>query len=223
MEQISHEQFERLIKDAEVIEKDGFGLKVLDTKKGEMIKLFRRKRFFSTALFKPYAIRFVDNAKKLTRLGIPTISINRLVWCGSIKRHIVIYERLEGELLRDALTQSNTLVEDIYKQFGSFIATLHNKGVYFRSAHFKNILVLPNGNLGLIDISDMQIKRHTLNIGLRQRNFEHILRYQEDKKLIQSHFEAFTTAYMTRSQLNENNALKIKQTIQTIIANTQES
>ncbi|MEO1889229.1 MAG: lipopolysaccharide kinase InaA family protein [Cycloclasticus sp.] len=221
MEKISHEQFEHLIKDAEVIEKDGFGLKVLDTKKGEMIKLFRRKRFFSTALFKPYAVRFADNAKKLTQLGIPTININRLLWCDSIKRHIVIYKRLEGELLRDALSQSNAETEELYTQFGRFMAGLHNKGVYFRSAHFKNILVLPNETLGLIDISDMQIKRHTLNISLRQRNFEHVLRYQEDKDLIKSHLETFTTAYTENSQLNNNETLKIKHTIQSILSGTQ--
>ena len=91
MEKISHAQYQQLIKNAEIIEKDGFGLKVLDTKQGEMIKLFRRKRFFSTALLKPYAVRFVDNAEQLSTLDIPSITINRLLWCPSIKRHLVIY------------------------------------------------------------------------------------------------------------------------------------
>jgi len=217
MENISRTQYEELIKDTEIIEKDGFGLKVLDTHKGEMIKLFRRKRFFSTALFSPYAVRFVDNAKQLTELGIPTITINRLLWCASIKRHIVVYERLEGELLRDVLEQAGDNRKQVFVKFAEFIATLHKKGVYFRSAHLKNILVLPCGEFGLIDISDMQIKSHTLSMSLRQRNFQHIFRYQEDKDLVQDHLDAFISSYASTSQLSEVETNDIKQTIQSIL------
>ena len=84
IKKITQKHYQQLIKDADIIEKDVFGVKVLDTKKGEMIKLFRRKRLLSTALFKPYAVRFVDNAKQLTALGIPTITVNKLFWCSSI-------------------------------------------------------------------------------------------------------------------------------------------
>jgi len=217
MENISQTQYEELIKDTEIIEKDGFGLKVLDTHKGEMIKLFRRKRFFSTALFSPYAVRFVNNAKQLTELGIPTITINRLLWCASIKRHIVVYERLEGELLRDVLEQAGDNRKQVFVKFAEFIATLHKKGVYFRSAHLKNILVLPCGEFGLIDISDMQIKSRTLSMSLRQRNFQHIFRYQEDKDLAQDHLDAFVSSYALNSKLNETETNDIKQTIQSIL------
>jgi len=217
MENISQTQYEELIKDTEIIEKDGFGLKVLDTHKGEMIKLFRRKRFFSTALFSPYAVRFVNNAKQLTELSIPTITINRLLWCASIKRHIVVYERLEGELLRDVLEQAGDNRKQALVKFAEFIATLHKKGVYFRSAHLKNILVLPCGKFGLIDISDMQIKSRTLSMSLRQRNFQHIFRYQEDKDLVQDHLDAFVSSYASTSQLSEVETNDIKQTIQSIL------
>jgi len=217
MENISRTQYEELIKDTEIIEKDGFGLKVLDTHKGEMIKLFRRKRFFSTALFSPYAVRFVNNAKQLTELGIPTITINRLLWCASIKRHIVVYERLEGELLRDVLERAGDNRKQVFVKFAEFIATLHKKGVYFRSAHLKNILVLPCGEFGLIDISDMQIKSRTLNMPLRQRNFQHVFRYQEDKDLVQSHLDAFVSSYASSSPINKTEANDIKQTIQSIL------
>jgi tRNA A-37 threonylcarbamoyl transferase component Bud32 len=218
MEKISHAQYQQLIKNAEIIEKDGFGLKVLDTKQGEMIKLFRRKRFFSTALLKPYAVRFVDNAEQLSTLDIPSITINRLLWCPSIKRHLVIYQRLEGELLRDVLSNTSSNTKEMFRQFGGFIAQLHNKGVYFRSAHMKNILVLPNGEFGLIDISDMQIKHSSLKLNLRQRNFEHILRYPEDKSLIQSHFQDYFSSYIKAAQLNESEARKVEQTIKSILA-----
>jgi tRNA A-37 threonylcarbamoyl transferase component Bud32 len=217
MNSISKEEYQQLIKGADIIEEDGFGIKVLETKNNEMIKLFRRKRFFSTALLKPYAVRFVDNAKKLHSLGIPTINIKQLLWCSSTKRHIVIYEKLEGELLREALTKDQKKPTKLFQTFASFIAELHEKGVYFRSAHLKNILLLPNGAFGLIDISDMQIKRQSLNINLRQRNFEHILRYQEDKALLRKSLDSFLLGYNSPSKLREEQAKKIEQTIKQII------
>jgi tRNA A-37 threonylcarbamoyl transferase component Bud32 len=218
MNSISKEEYQQLIKGADIIEQDSFGLKVLETKNNEMIKLFRRKRLFSTALLKPYAVRFVDNAKKLHSLGIPTINIKQMLWCPSIKRHIVIYEKLEGELLREALIKDQENPTELFQQFASFIAKLHEKGVYFRSAHLKNILLLPNGTFGLIDISDMQIKRQSLNINLRQRNFEHILRYQEDKDLFRKSLDSFLLRYNSTSQLIEKQAEKIEQTIKHIIS-----
>jgi len=217
MNSISKEEYQQLIKGAEIIEQDSFGIKVLETKNNEMIKLFRRKRLFSTALLKPYAVRFVDNAKKLHSLGIPTINIKQLLWCPSIKRHIVVYEKLEGALLREALTKEQEKPAKLFQNFGAFIADLHEKGGYFRSAHLNNILLLPNGTFGLIDISDMQIKHQSLNINLRQRNFEHILCYQEDKDLFRKNLDSFLSGYNASSLLIDEQSEKIKQTIKHII------
>jgi len=217
MEKISQQQYQALIKGALLLEEDAFGVKVLDTGKGEMIKLFRRKRLLSTALFFPYAYRFVANAKKLAQLDIPTVRINKLLWCPSIKRHLVIYQKLEGELLRTVLSQSVDQPEGLYEKFGRFIAHLHQKGVYFRSAHLKNILVLPNGEFGLIDISDMQIKHRPLKHSLRLRNFSHILRYQEDKALIRSQLDAFILGYANESKLSSAAALAIENEVRALV------
>jgi len=217
MEKITKQQYLNLIDGAEVLEKDGFGLKVLDTKKGEMIKLFRRKRLFSTALFNPYAVRFVKNAQQLKALGIPTVTINRLLWCADIKRHVVIYQRLEGELLRDVLSDAVDKTNNTFHKFATFIAQLHQSGVYFRSAHWRNILVQPNGELALIDISDMQIKAKPLSLALRQRNFEHILRYQEDKNLIKPQLEDFMSTYAKTSKLLPKQLTQLRQTIESIL------
>jgi len=217
MERITKQQYLDLIDGAEILEKDGFGLKVLDTKKGEMIKLFRRKRLFSTALFKPYAVRFVENAQQLQALGIPTVTINRLLWCAEIKRHVVIYQRLEGELLRDVLSDAESNTHNTFQKFAEFIAQLHESGVYFRSAHWRNILVQPNGELALIDISDMQIKAKPLSLALRQRNFEHILRYQEDKNLMKPQLEDFMSTYANTSKLLPKQLTQLRQTIESIL------
>ncbi len=218
MEKINLEQYQSLIKDAHVIEKDGFGIKVLETQQGDMIKLFRRKRLFSTALLTPYAVRFDENAKQLIALNIPSVTVKRLAYCRAVKRYLVIYKRLDGELLRDVLSNQDDVAEDIYRQFGEFIAELHSKGVYFRSAHLKNILQLPNGKFALIDVSDMSIKGTPLRSGLCERNFSHIFRYREDQQLVKPHLASFLTAYANNSHLDTTALASIERAIQLLLA-----
>ena len=53
---------------------------------------------------------------------------------------------------------------------------LHEKGIYFRSMHLANVILTPDGTLGLIDISDMKTFHRPL------RNFKHVLRYEQDRQ-----------------------------------------
>jgi tRNA A-37 threonylcarbamoyl transferase component Bud32 len=216
MEKITYDEYTQLITDTKIIEKDDFGLKVLESNNGKIIKLFRRKQFISTALVKPYALRFINNAQRLTDIGIPTVTIDKLLWCRDIKRHIVIYQKLAGKLLRDAFFDPANNHHEIAEKFGAFIATLHQKGVLFRSAHLKNILLLPDGEFGLIDISDMQIKRKPLTLKQRLRNFEHILRYQEDKNIFKAHLLAFNSGYFKSGQVKNQDSKLINEHISSL-------
>jgi len=67
----------------------------------------------------------------------------------------------------------------------------------------------------------MQIKKHTLKLALRLRNFQHILRYQEDKDLLQKHTQPFLSGYLETSPLNKKDAETLKNTLQSILHNTQ--
>ena len=157
MEIMSVQQFDEYRLDAKVLEKDGHGEKVLLTAKGEICKLFRNKRAISTARLYPYAQRFADNAKSLLSLGIPSITVTGLYQVPHLQRDIVVYPLLEGETLRDYLAKFPEKNSELVMKMAEFIASLHKKGVYFRSLHFGNVLVLPNGEMGLIDVSDMKI------------------------------------------------------------------
>lgn len=216
MQTINKDEYEVLIANATVIERDGHGLKVLETNDGKMIKIFRRKRLFSSATFKPYAVRFVNNAKKLHQLGIPTINIEKLLSCPEIKRQIVIYKKLPGELLRDAFSNHKN-PENLFTLFGEFVARLHHNGVYFRSIHFNNVLLLGDGTLGLIDISDMQIKRKNLSLKLCLRNFPHMLRYQQDKDLLAAYFDTFKNAYIQQTKFKPADKAQVEQTLSKLI------
>jgi len=178
---ITAETFDQRVDSARLIVADLMGPKVMELDNGNMIKIFRRKRLFSSALFAPYAIRFTNNAFRLKELGIPTITPVELSHCRQRKTYVIEYQPLPGKLLRGLLVESNN--DALFQQTAKFIADLHNKGVYFRSLHFENI-VYHDDRAGLIDIADMKIYRKPLSQTLRKRNFHHFMRYPADAGLI---------------------------------------
>jgi hypothetical protein len=67
---------------------------------------------------------------------------------------------------------------------GKFIREPHNKGAYFRSLHLENIILTPENQLGLIDISNLKVHKKILPEKLRIRNFIHMSRYTDDNTAI---------------------------------------
>jgi hypothetical protein len=196
--------YQALINRSVVIERDGFGEKVLQTPEGLMVKVFRRKRFLTSALFFPYAARFVRNTRLLAERGISTVTVVDYAHCPSLKRHLVTYRPLPGITVRAALGNSVPDPALLLSAVSRFMATLHQKGVYFRSLHFGNIIVAPDSlELGLIDVADMTIRQDPLGIGLRARNFRHLLRYREDAGCLQTFGGArFLEIYLAAAQLD---------------------
>jgi tRNA A-37 threonylcarbamoyl transferase component Bud32 len=181
MQAIDHSTYEALRKGAHVLEADGSGDKVLKLADGRMLKLFRRKRLLSSALFYPYAQRFADNTRALEQRGILCPKIIAVYRIPSIQRDGVYYSPLEGTTVR-ALQNSAEEANVLRAQLGGFIAQLHEKGVYFRSLHFGNVVLTPKGYLGLIDIADLRCQKRALSDSKRLRNFAHLLRYKEDRQ-----------------------------------------
>ncbi|WP_371364228.1 lipopolysaccharide kinase InaA family protein [Pseudomonas sp. QL9] len=199
MQQLALSAYESLRDGAEVLEADRYGDKVLHLADGNFLKLFRRKRLISSAALYPYAQRFADNAQALQRLGIPcpqTIAVYRIP---GIARDAVHYEPLPGDTLRQLIAAGDN-GNELRAQLGELIATLHDKGVYFRSLHLGNVVRTPEGRLGLIDIADMKARRRPLNRLQRKRNFAHMLRYADDRQwLLADQGAALAAAYLRTS------------------------
>ena len=179
MQSLDHNAYLALREGAEVLEADRFGDKVLRLRDGNFLKLFRRKRLLTSAVLWPYAQRFENNAKALQQRGIPcpkVLSVYRITY---IQRDAVYYEPLPGQTLRQLIVQPE-LAPVLREQLGQFVAHLHECGVYFRSLHLGNIVLTPENQLGLIDIADMKCQRRPLSLQKRMRNFQHMLRYQQD-------------------------------------------
>lgn len=181
MKTISHEAFLALRGNAKILEADGHGEKVLALEDGTILKLFRRKRFFSSALLFPYARRFGDNAVALRRIGICSPWILDIARVREIKRDVVHYVPVPGSTLRQ-LFRVDPYPPDLQAKrqaIAAFIAQLHDAGVYFRSLHLGNIVQTPDNGFGLIDISDLRIYPFALPGFLRQRNLARLERIAE--------------------------------------------
>ncbi|MET3456939.1 BUD32 family EKC/KEOPS complex subunit [Pseudomonas kilonensis] len=180
MQTLDHTSYLSLREGADVLEADGKGDKVLRLADGSILKLFRRKRLLTSALWAPYAKRFADNCRTLHERGIECPNIRRVYRIPSIERDAVHYDPLPGHTLRQLLNSGDN--EDLKARFGEFIARLHQNGIYFRSAHLGNVVLTPQDTLGLIDIADLRTYRKPLRKGLRLRNFKHMLRYRQERE-----------------------------------------
>lgn len=189
--------FEQMTANARVIEEDGLGPKVLRLTDGSFLKLFRRRRCYTSGSFNPYSERFAVNSEQLRDMGIPTpqtLNLYRLK-NGSSAVH---YCPLPGNTLRQVLQgiTAPAVRQALVERFGKFMAQLHERGVYFRSLHLGNVLVLEDGEFGLIDLADLRIYPSPLTLSLRQRNLRHMQRYTEDRRwLFEEHFEALLQGY----------------------------
>lgn len=179
MQTLDHAHYLHMREGAEVLEADAKGDKVLRLADGSMLKLFRRKRLLTSALWAPYARRFADNCTALRERKIDCPQVRQLYRIPSIARDAVHYDPLPGDTLRQLLGANPG--DDLRAQLGEFIARLHEAGIYFRSAHLGNVVLTPEKTLGLIDIADLRTYRRPLRKSLRLRNFKHMLRYREDR------------------------------------------
>jgi hypothetical protein len=183
MKRLPLEDYQRLSEGAELLEQDGYGPKVLLTPQGRIIKLFRRKRFFSRATLYSYARRFRRNAQRLNRYGVPSVQVEQLYRCPAISRDLVVYPRLPGTTLRRYAAEAPQGIEQL-GELARFIALLHHKGIYFRSLHLGNVLIRPDSSLALIDVADLEFKWLPMGPLARVRNFRHMLRYPQDLSLL---------------------------------------
>ena len=203
-------EYSELINQSRLIEKDLWGVKVLETPDNRIIKIFRLKRLLSTAYFFPYALRFKWNAKGLKKKGFETVTVDKIVYCREKQRHVLSYQKIPGQPVKYFL-EKNKDDKVLIKKLIAYISLLHDKGVYFRSLHFGNIIVKPNGDFALIDISDMKFFPLKLSTNLRIRNWKHLLKYDFEKSIIETYgWDVFFDEYADFCSLKTNQVSLLK-------------
>ncbi|AIZ35337.1 polymerase [Pseudomonas parafulva] len=207
---ISDTQFDQLTDGARLIEEDGLGPKVLELRDGSFLKLFRRRDWYTSGAWHPYSARFVRNSQRLALAGIATPDVLELM-VRTDGSQGVRYRPLSGQTVRQALQASTSPQErqQLVHRLGQFIARLHDQGVYFRSLHLGNILLLNSGEFGLIDLADMRLLPSALSAELRRRNLRHMQRYDQDRQwLFEEQVDALLEGYASTASASMSQALR---------------
>lgn len=123
--------------------------------------------------------------------------------------------------MRDYLSGKQSDAADIFPRFAALLAQLHRHGVLFRSVHFGNVIVMPDGRLGLIDVADMRKPLWgALTLKQRLRNFRHMLRYAEDCRLLAAYgVSRFATDYALASEMDARHFASLNETLAALTAN----
>ena len=208
MKKISYEEYISILDDSRIL----IPGKVFELRNGNILKLFRLKRFFTSGRLFPFARRFAGNAEKLKALQIPTVQVLGTYRIPVLGQTAVLYEKLKGIVLDDRLGD-DPVGDDMAERLAAFVAALHEKGVYFRSIHSGNIVICPHGEFGLIDILDMSIHHRRLGFRLRLRNFNHIFRNDRDRKRMRPSRDRFLKRYQSLSSLTGRQAEKLQKRI----------
>jgi len=207
---LTDEVFKLMCDGSQILERDERGDKVILLNSGEILKIFRVKRLVTGARIYSYARRFCRNAKRLKQKDIPTVSIVSLYHFEKGSNTAVLYTPLEGETLR-SIIQSKKVGVSLVNKLGIFLAMLHQKGVHFHSLHMGNIVQTSDGELGLIDISDLSIYAWPLFCSTRVRSFKRLYKYQADIKNFGFEcWELMQNVYFNHSDLGKSCVQKIQ-------------
>ena len=185
---LTTKDYRRLREDAEIVSNDPFGDKVFLLPYGNYLKLFRVKRFLSSARLWPYSKRFAYNAKRLNARDIIVPKIIEIYQIPSIGRSAVIYRSLQGRTLREV---RSAIDAKTIRCLGSLYRGPHQNHVNNRSLHLGNIIQLGNQKLGLIDTADLSAYECSLPKRLRLRNYRHLRRYETDRRVVAEYRDDF--------------------------------
>ena len=190
----------QMIEGAKILEADSYGAKVYLLQDGNILKLFRRKRLFSSALLRPYSRRFINNVLELEKRGVPTLKVLSFYQLEKPGMTAVLYRPLPGETLRQIAEKNGFDWTENLPRLVELIRHLHAKGIYFRSLHLGNILQTPDGGFGLIDFLDIRFKGRPLGPMLVRRNFEHLRRYLQRRNVENFPLDELLLAYAEASK-----------------------
>ncbi len=181
---VTAQELESWLASGKVLEKDARGPKVVALENGLFLKIFHTRRQPWLARLRPAATRFACNAERLRLAGVPVPEVLEQLWLNrQTGLSACLYRPLPGQSIEQLYLQAPQHAEQLLPSLASFIYQLHRSGIYFRSLHLGNILLLPDGGHGLIDILDLQCKRRPLSPWLVQRNFRHLKHYLSRRKL----------------------------------------
>ncbi|MEE4464061.1 hypothetical protein V2S84_18440, partial [Azotobacter chroococcum] len=148
------------------------------------------------ARLQPAARRFCRNAEELGQRDIRTPQVIETFWLDrAAGLSGCLYRPLPGISVEQLYRQAPQRITELLPALASFIRHLHERGIYFRSLHLGNIIRMPDGQFGLIDILDLRCRQGALSSWQVKRNLGHLRRYLERRKLTDFPFDALCELY----------------------------
>ncbi len=200
MDSISAGELEELVRDGMCLAGTPERPAIMLDRDDNILKFFYpRKRIFSTKKWWPPAARFAANAKKLTNRGVATVSINRVMHCKELDRHVISYKKLAGDDFRQQCAERGAAA---LAPLPAFIAHLHDQGIFFRSIHLGNLLLQSDRSIALLDVQDTRFSCFRLDPFRRARNISHLLNTRLDiSQYLTYGVEQFVTEYLRHASL----------------------
>ncbi|WP_312244609.1 toluene tolerance protein [Stutzerimonas nitrititolerans] len=193
---VTAQELESWLASGKVLEKDARGPKVVALENSLFLKIFHTRRHPLLARLQPAAQRFQRNTEQLRARHVPAPQVTETFWldkrCGL---SACLYQPLPGQSLEQLYLQDRDSFIALLPAIATFIRQLHNGGIYFRSLHLGNILLLPDSQFGLIDCLDLRLKRGPLGPWLVRRNLAHLEGYLQRRALPDFPEGAFGKAY----------------------------
>lgn len=164
-----------------------------------IVKLILDRGLISSATLFPHARRIQKNAMQLTEKNIATIEVQDIFYCPERKVSVVLYAGLAGTDCRVKVAESDL---SLLTNLVSYVASLHNKGIFFWDLHLGNILYQENKQFALIDIATVKIKSKPLSIIKRARNLSHLMAYKFDHQTFLNYgLDKFRDLYLADANL----------------------
>ncbi|MAE68040.1 MAG: hypothetical protein CMJ18_27640 [Phycisphaeraceae bacterium] len=199
---IDAEQFQQLVEGATPERVHRFDLVAARLPDGRIAKVFRTYPPWSSRWWWPASDRFERGVRELARRDVATVGLLERFRLVRPRRDIITYTPIEGAIMREALDRDGES-DMLWHRFATFLAELHDKGVYFRGLHFGNVIVMPDDRLGLIDVADSRFFRRSLRTSLRIRNFRHFAMHPLDAPRVGRYgLERILESYLASSALD---------------------
>jgi len=197
---VTANEWQQWLTQGEVLEKDGRGPKVIRLDDHQLLKVFRPRRRLWLARLMPQALRFRNNANRLQSLGVRVPLVGECFWIDKAQAvNGCLYTPLPGQSLEQLYRQSRNEFDALLPAFAVFIHSLHQRGIYFRSLHLGNVLLLPSGCFGLIDFLDLSFRHAPLPPRLVARNLAHLKGYLQRNRVDDFPWKALQIAYAEAS------------------------
>jgi hypothetical protein len=177
--------------------------KVFEAPDGLIWKVFDSRLHWSLLGLHRKAQRFIRNSHRLSRSGIPCPEVLRMLCVDEPDEHVLVYRSVLGQTLREALETSGNR-DELRTRLASFIARLHELGVYFGGGHLGNYILMPDGHFGVIDIQDVWGKPLFMNAMVRANAFRILLKYPKERELLSEdgHVRPFVESYFEAAEMS---------------------